>query len=116
MQYLLMIYAYPDKGPEPGTPEHGEMMGAYFALSEEFESKGIMVSGSAIEGPDMAKTARVIDGKTEISVGPAVTTLPFLGGYYLLECEDMDEALGYAARIPTAAYGAVEVRPLMVFD
>jgi hypothetical protein len=116
MQFLLMIYAYSDRGPEPGTPEHNEMMAAYFALHEEFQSKGIMISGSALEGLDAARTVQVSDGQPGITEGPAVDTNPFIGGYYILECADMDEAQGYAARIPTAAYGAVEVRPLMVFD
>ena len=116
MQFMLMIYAYPDQGPEPGTEEHNQMMASYFAFSQEVEQKGIMISGSALLGPEEARTVTISDGKTNIADGPAVDTRPFFGGYYILECADLSEAQEYAARIPTAAFGAVEVRPLMVFD
>ena len=63
-----------------------------------------------------ATTVRVRGGKTETTDGPFAETKEQLGGYYILDCKDLDEALAYAARIPSAASGSIEVRPIMVFD
>ncbi len=91
------------------------MMNGYRAFTEDIKSKGVMVAGDPLEGIENATTVRIRDSKTEVVDGPFAETKEQLGGYYLLECSDLDEALGYAARIPTATYGSIEVRPIMVF-
>lgn len=113
MQYLLMIYSAENSGPAPGSPEFGEMMQAYFKFGDEMEQRGLMLGGNPLEPVSTASTVRVRNQEIEISDGPFAETKEILGGYYLLDCKDMAEALECAAKIPTAAYGSIEVRPIM---
>ncbi|MEM7292644.1 MAG: YciI family protein [Pseudomonadota bacterium] len=113
MQYLLMIYAAEGTGPAAGSPEEMEMIGEYTELTNEMEAAGVFLGGEPLEPPNTATTVRVRDGKTDITDGPFAETKEVLGGYYLLDCKDLDEALAYAARIPSVRYGSVEVRPVM---
>ena len=115
MQYMFLIYSAEDTKPVPGTPDFDEEMSQYTAFTEDVRSKGIMVAGDPLEKVATATTVRVRGGKTDITDGPFAETKEQLGGYYILECKDLDEALGYAAKIPTAARGSIEVRPIMVF-
>ena len=114
MQYLLMIYSAENSGPQPGTEEFGEMMQGYFQFNEDMQERGVLVGGQPLEPASTASTVRVRDGKTDITDGPFAETKEILGGYYLLDCKDLDEALECAAKIPTAAYGSIEVRPIMI--
>ncbi len=116
MQYMLLIYAADTAGPKPDTPAFGEMMQGYGAFTQEVREKGIMVAGDPLQGVATATTVRARGGKTETTDGPFAETKETLGGYYILDCKDLDEALAYAAKIPTAAYGSIEVRPIMVFE
>jgi hypothetical protein len=75
--------------------------------------KGLFVGGDPLEDPSTATTVRVRDGKTLTTDGPFAETKEVLGGYYVLECENLDQALEYAAKIPSAEFGSIEVRPLM---
>ncbi|MFT7647320.1 MAG: hypothetical protein ACI8Y4_002068 [Candidatus Poriferisodalaceae bacterium] len=112
MQYLCLIYSDPSTGPQ--SEEDGQAyMQAYFAFSEHVVSAGKLVGGEPLQGIETATTVRVRDGESLITDGPFAETKEHLGGYYLLDCESMEEALSYAAMIPTAAHGSVEVRPLM---
>lgn len=74
------------------------------------------MAGDALQGSDTATTVSVREGKAETIDGPFAETKEQLGGYYLLDCTDMDEALKYAAMIPTSEFGRIEVRPVMVWD
>ncbi len=117
MQYMLLIYTdEKNADPAPGTPEFEEMMGGYFAFSTEVREAGVMVAGDALQETATATTVAVRDGKSQITDGPFAETKEQLGGYYLLDCKDLDEALAYAAKIPGASHGRVEVRPVMVFE
>ena len=116
MQYMLLIYASESAEPVPGTPEFEKMMGGYFAFTNTAKEKGAMVAGDALEKVSTATTVRVRDGNTETTDGPFAETREILGGYYLLDCKDLDEAIGYAAQIPSAKYGSIEIRPVMIFD
>ena len=115
MQYMLLIYSAEGARPGPGSPEFDETMAKYVEFTEDVRAKGIMVAGDPLENVASATTVRVRGGKTDIVDGPFAETKEQLGGYYILDCKDLDEALGYAARIPTAAVGSIEVRPIMVF-
>ncbi len=114
MQYLLLIYNAEGAGPQPGEPEFAELMGGYFAFTEEVKERGLFVAGEPLENVSTATTVRVRDGQSVVSDGPFAETKEVLGGYYLLDCEDLDEALECAAKIPTAKTGSIEVRPIML--
>jgi hypothetical protein len=116
MQYLMLIYADETTDPKPGTPEGDAFMGAYFAYSKEVEEKKVALGSNALQPVSTATTVRLREGKTQISDGPFAETKEQLGGYYLLDCKDLDEAIEYAARIPSAANGSIEIRPVMLFE
>ncbi len=115
MKYMLLIYSEPGCGPAPGSPEADAENNAYFALSTELATSGKLVSGEPLQGVETATTVRVRDGRSLTTDGPFAETKEVLGGYYLLDVPDLDEALRWAAKIPTAAHGKIEVRPLMDF-
>lgn len=112
MQYLLLIYKAEGVGPQPGEPEFGPLIDEYYAFTNEVRERGLFVAGQPLEDVSTATTVRVREGKSEISDGPFAETKEVLGGYYLLECKDLDEALECAAKIPTARFGSIEVRPI----
>lgn len=116
MQYLLMIYA-DEADRADKTPE--EMQGylaAYGEFTKELQEAGKMIAGDALEPVSTATTVRVRDGKTLTVDGPFAETKEQLGGYYLVEADDLDDALAIAAKIPTATHGSIEVRPIKVWD
>ncbi len=116
MQYLMLIYANESADPQPGTPEGDKFMGGYFAFTEEVKQKKIHLGSDALQPISTATTVRVRNGKTQTTDGPFAETKEQLGGYYLLECKDLDEAIEYAAKIPSAEHGSIEIRPIMKFD
>jgi hypothetical protein len=99
------------------TPEE---IGAVFAAHGEFgqasREAGVFVDGDGLQPSVTATTVRVRDGERLLTDGPYAETKEQLGGFYMLECKDLDEALAWAARIPEAGTGAIEVRPVMVYD
>ncbi len=113
MQYALLIYADEASRPTPGTREHDDYMGAFTALTQDVKAKGIYKGGVPLQPVEAATTVRVRKGATATTDGPFAETKEQLGGFYLLDCKDLDEALEYAARIPTARHGSIEVRPVL---
>lgn len=116
MQYMLLIYSAENSGPQPGSAEFGEYIGAYQKFTEECQQAGVLKAADALQPTSTATTVTNESGKLETTDGPFAETKEQLGGFYLLDCKDLDEALSYAARIPTTAHGRVEVRPIMLFD
>jgi hypothetical protein len=116
MQYLLLIYSDEKNDPAPGTPEGDAFLNAYYQYTEEVTNKNLMLGANALQGVSTATTVRMRDGKTQTTDGPFAETKEQLGGYYLLECKDLDEAIEYAAKIPSAKHGSIEIRPIMKFD
>lgn len=116
MQYMLLIYSNEDSGPQPGTEEFGPYMGGYQTFTQEMKESGRLVAGDALQPVATATTVSVRNGKTETMDGPFAETKEQLGGYYLLECKDLDDAIACAAKIPTADHGRIEVRPVIIFD
>ena len=116
MQYMLLIYGESGVGPAPDSPEFGQMMAGYGAFTAEARESGAMVSSDALQPVTTATTVRVRDNGTGTTDGPFAETKEQLGGYYLLDCADLDEAIAYAAKIPGSKYDSIEVRPVMVFD
>ncbi|MXQ07560.1 YciI family protein [Alphaproteobacteria bacterium GH1-50] len=113
MQYLALIYSEDGAGPKPGTPEWGAFMQGYASANKTFTEEGVMMGGEALQHTDTATSVRVRGGKVETMDGPFAETKERLGGYYLLDCKDLDQAIRMAALIPTAAHGTVELRPIM---
>ena len=115
MQFMCLIYSNPAELPKPGTEEFGPFMKGYGDFTEVVKTDGKMLHADALQGIETATCVSVCGGKTEVMDGPFAETKEHLGGYYLLDCADLDEAVKYAAQIPTAAYGRIEVRPVMVW-
>ena len=116
MRYLLTIYG-DESGWEDATPEDGaKLMAAYEAFGREATEAGVLVSGEGLQETATATTVRVRDGEPLLTDGPFAETREQLGGYYLLDCPDLDDAVRWAAKIPGAATGSVEVRPVMDYE
>lgn len=115
MQYMFLIYSAEGSGPRHGTPEFETLMKRYVSFSQDVREAGIMRDAAPLQDVDTATTVRVRDGKMDVIDGPFAETKEILGGFYILDCKDLDEALAYAAKIPTADYGSVEVRPVADF-
>jgi hypothetical protein len=112
MQFLALIYA----GEDQDDVDIETLMAQYQVFDEQLKAAGILLGGNALEAISTATSVRVRNGQSELTDGPFAETKEQLGGYYLLECKDLDEALEWAAKIPSARYGTIEVRPVMVFD
>ncbi|MFO0614696.1 MAG: YciI family protein [Polyangiaceae bacterium] len=116
MQYLLLIYDAESK-LESMTPAETETFHkAYGTFTREIIGSGHFKAGEALKPVSTATTVRVREGKTLTTDGPFAETREQLGGFYLIEAKDIDDAIAVAARIPSAAIGSIEVRPIMVFD
>ena len=116
MQYMLLIYNNPALEPAYGTPEFNEMMGGFFAANERMKADGVLRSGEGLQGVETATSLRIKSGKVETMDGPFAETREHLGGYYVIDVPDLDAALKYAALIPSAHFGTIEVRPLMDYN
>ncbi len=114
MQYALLIYT-PESTEEASADAMAEEMAAYDAFGQHVSARGAMRGGEALEPTSTATTVRVIDGKTVTTDGPFAETKETLGGFYLVEAADLDEAIGYAAMIPGAKNGCIEIRPVWDF-
>jgi len=116
MQYLLLIYDN-EAGMKRATEgDQRVMMKSYAEFTESITKSGHMRAGDALQPTSTATCVRIRDGKTLTTDGPFAETKEQLGGYYLVECKDLDEALEAAARIPIGPHGSVEIRPVMVYD
>ena len=113
MKYLLTLYAAPGAEPAPGTPEFDSMMAEYFGLADRMKGTATFLAGEGLQPADTATTLRKRGGRVETMDGPFAETREHLGGFYLIEAADLDAALRFAAEIPAARYGSVEVRPVM---
>ena len=116
MQYMCLIYSNEAQDPKPGTEAFGPFMQGYNDFTNEVRENGSLVAGDALQPIATATTVTVRDGKTIATDGPFAETKETLGGYYLLECENLDDAIAKAAKIPTASYGRIEVRPVVVWE
>lgn len=113
MQYIYLIYTS-EADDASATPERRmEVWQAYLAFTKESRDAGVYVGGEGLHPTSSATTVRVRNGKTLTTDGPFAETKEQLGGYYVLECKDLDEAIRWAAKIPGAQFGSIEVRPVM---
>ena len=109
--YMLLLYAA--EANEDEARDRWEELPLWMEITESLAKAGVLVANSPLHPVASATTVRVREGETALTDGPFATTKEVLAGFYILRCEDLDEALRHAARLPTARYGSVEVRPLM---
>jgi hypothetical protein len=114
MQYALLIYT-PEPTEDVPPEQIAQEMEGYNAFTQHLRDRGAMLAGEALDSTATATTVRVVDGRTVTTDGPFAETKEVLGGFYLLDCKDLDEALHWAAQIPGAWHGRVEVRPVIDF-
>ena len=111
MKYLFLLYSPPM--PEPGTPEAAQLMTDWTAARQAMADAGVLIDCAPLQPPAASTTVRVRDGETLLTDGPAAEIKEVFGGFTLIECDGLDDALKWAARLPTAHDGKVEVRPLL---
>ncbi len=119
MQYLLLIYgdeqAQNEQFAQMSEAEQKENLDQWWAYTKELQDAGGYVAGEALHPTQSAKTVRLREGEQLVTDGPFAETKEQLGGYYVIDVESEEEALRWAAKIPSAPYGSIEVRPVMVF-
>jgi hypothetical protein len=111
MRYLLLIYET-ERAAQPSPDEASASTKRYAAFTAEVRSRGLFQAGEALEPTTTATTVRVRDGKAVVTDGPFAETKEFLGGFYLLDCRDLDEAIALAKQLPAAETGSIEIRPI----
>jgi len=116
MRYLCLIYDEEKKLDGMSKSESEAFMGEYFEFTEGIQKSGHHLGGEALQPVQTATTVRVRNGKTSTTDGPFAETKEQLGGFYLINAKDLDDAIQVAAKIPSARLGSIEVRPIMEFD
>ena len=114
MQFLLLIYDQEKRWTKLNEAEQNSEGQEYGAFGQEFVKS--ILGSNALQPTATAKTVRVRNGKPQVTDGPFAETKEQLGGYYLLEAKDADEAIAIAAKVPWARHGSIEVRPIMTFS
>jgi hypothetical protein len=116
MRYALLIY-YPDDAAaaDPEPERAAELLAAHRAFQAEAAAAGVLLGGEALEAPETVTTVRARAGAVTTTDGPFVETKEILAGFYLVECDDLDETIEWAARIPSTRGETVEVRPVKAF-
>jgi hypothetical protein len=113
MRYLFLLYG-PDKPlPSPGSPEGQQMISEWRTATEAMARAGVLIDCGPLQPPSAATTVQVRGGEMLLTDGPAAEIKEQFGGYTLVDCADLDEALRWAATVPTAFNGSVEVRPVV---
>ena len=113
MRYMLLLYSAPGTGPADGSPEQAAEMSQWFAYSQSLVDAGVMIGGEPLHPVETATTVRLRNGEVACTDGPFAETKELLGGYYIIDVPDLDAAVSWAAKVPLAPYGSVEVRPVM---
>ena len=116
MKYLCLIYDDEKKMGAMSEADGKALMGAYFAFTEDIKKSGHYKAGEALKPVQTATSVRVRNGKLSTTDGPFAETKEQLGGFYMVEAKDLNEAIQIASRIPAAKTGTVEVRPVEVFE
>ena len=113
MEYMLLIYHSEAESKKMSAAHHREIFQEYQTFTQDLTKSGKNKGGAPLEQSTTATTVRVRTGKTVVTDGPFAETKEQLGGYYIVEAKDLDEAISIAARIPGAKHGSIEVRPIM---
>ncbi|MDX6237119.1 MAG: hypothetical protein QOG10_1934 [Kribbellaceae bacterium] len=113
MKYMFLLQTADDGPPEQGTPEAAQLYAEYRVAIDAMAQAGVLLECAPLQGASLATTVRVRDGQTMLTDGPAAELKEQVGGYTLVDCADLEEALMYAAMLPAAKTGSVEVRPVI---
>ncbi len=113
MKYLFLLQTADDGPPAPGSPQAAQMFTDYQVALQEMARAGVLLDCAPLQGASLATTVRVRDGQTMLTDGPAAELKEQVGGYTLVECADLDQALHFAAMLPAATAGSVEVRAVI---
>lgn len=116
MRYAMLIYHNEAESAQMSPEEQQALMNAYWGFTQEVQKSGLMKGGEALQPTATATTVRVQGGKTLATDGPFAETKEQLGGFYLIDCANLDEAIEWAAKIPDAKGGSIEIRPVMEFE
>ena len=114
MQYMALIYSDETAWDTLSDDERRDVYARYTALTDEMRTAGVIAGGHELGPTRDATTVRIRSDETLVTDGPYAEVKEALGGYFLLECDSMEDALGWAARIPAVEHGAIEVRPVYV--
>src|SRR6185295_14431561 len=112
MQYILLDYVNEGGWPALTKAEQEHWLGAYKAYLEAMTKAGVLKSSSGLKPTSAATTVRVVNDKTQVLDGPYADSKEQLGGFHIIEVADLDAAIAWAARSPTALHGVIEVRPI----
>jgi hypothetical protein len=115
MKFTLLLYADMSQAPQYTPEERVAAQQSWYTLLDEMKAAGVYVENYGFTPVAKARTVRVRNGKTVTNEGPFDETTEELGGYFLLDCKDIDEAIGWAAKIPYASGGSIEVRPIIAY-
>jgi hypothetical protein len=113
MRYALLIYGRESDYDSMTPDEQTAMMQGHATLAEEMLQRNMLTGGAQLQRPKTATTVRVRSGKIMRTDGPFAETKEQLGGFYVVDCKDLDEAIAFAAKIPDAMFGAIEIRPIL---
>jgi hypothetical protein len=116
MRYLLLLYGDESQWADASPEDIQREMEAYEAFGAEVKEAGVLRGGEGLQPTNAATTLRVRDGETSLTDGPFAETREQLGGYYLLECQDLDEAVKWASKLPQDSSGSIEIRPVMDYE
>jgi hypothetical protein len=116
MRYILLIYTNETEDAKRTEAEGEANMAAYNAFTNEVQERGVYLGGDALHPTSAATSVRVRTGKSLVTDGPFAETKEQLGGFYMLDCKDLDEAIEFAAKIPGAKEGSIEIRPVWEFE
>src|SRR5436309_1778642 len=108
-KYMMLLFIPEGRSREEAAAESPK----WAAYTQELHDAGAFVSGEALQGNETATLLRVRDGETQLTDGPFIEAKEYLGGYYVIDAADLDSALAWAAKVPNASYGTVELRPIM---
>ncbi len=116
MKYALLLNGAESEWDALGDDAQAAAMGDYYSVTEAMKDAGVYLGGEALTPSATAKTLRIRDGKRMVTDGPFIESKELLGGFYLIDCASIDEALDWAARLPDAAIGSIEIRPILDVD
>ena len=114
MKYALLIYAVPGASENPGPAPEG-VIEDWLDYTAAIKEAGVLLGAEQLTWPDTATTIRLSEGERLLTDGPFAETKEQLGGFYLIDAANIDQAIGMAGEIPAARHGCIEVRPIMVF-
>jgi hypothetical protein len=113
MKYLFLLYGPDAPLPEPGTAEYTAMVQEWGAATSAMADAGVLVDCAPVQPPSASTTLRLRDGEVLLTDGPAAEIKEHFGGFTLVDCADLDDALKWAATLPVAANGSIEIRPVV---